>query len=184
MRPFPYHRAYHSLVPSLSLPAQQTKSRARAYLEKRMRLVTTIRQRLAVLALAPVLLAACAQGGSGIDNHPTPTPTPGPIVGEAKIDSANVSVAESNPVQVTVTIAGSVPDSCTTLDPITPQRSTNLFRIQVTTKRPADALCAQVITPFEQNVSLDVAGMQAGIYTVDVNGVTANFTLPKDVPSR
>jgi len=48
------------------------------------------------------------------------------------------------------------------------------------TTRPADAVCAQVVTPFEQTVSLDVAGLKAGTYTVIANCVSDTFELVVD----
>ncbi|MEK9183870.1 MAG: hypothetical protein AAB890_02250, partial [Patescibacteria group bacterium] len=51
------------------------------------------------------------------------------------------------------------------------------FFITITASREADKICAQVITPFEKKILLDVAGLAAGTYTVNVNGVTATFTL-------
>lgn len=42
---------------------------------------------------------------------------------------------------------------------------------------PSDMMCTQVITPFTEEVPLDVAGLAAGSYTVSVNGASAEFTL-------
>jgi len=55
-------------------------------------------------------------------------------------------------------------------------------RIAVTigTTRPADAVCATVLVDFEEVVPVDVLGLPAGTYTVDVNGVLATFTLTVD----
>jgi len=41
-------------------------------------------------------------------------------------------------------------------------------------------MCAQVMTPFEEVVALDVVGLKAGVYTVDVNGVGDTFELQMD----
>jgi inhibitor of cysteine peptidase len=87
---------------------------------------------------------------------------------------------ESFPVQASVNVKGNLPDSCTKIGKITTDREGNTFNVDISTTRPADQMCTQVLTPFEQNVSLDVRGLKKGIYTVKVNGVTATFELPAD----
>ncbi len=54
------------------------------------------------------------------------------------------------------------------------------FFVTITTSRPADAVCAQVMTPFAEVVALDVVGLKTGVYTVDVNGVRDTFELQMD----
>ncbi len=109
-------------------------------------------------------------GQGGVNNQP----------GSAMIDSVEVLILESLPVQVTVNVKGNMPDACTTVDEVTTNREGNTFNIQITTKRPAELMCAQVLTPFEQNIPLDVKGLQKGTYTVNVNGVTETFELAED----
>jgi inhibitor of cysteine peptidase len=41
-------------------------------------------------------------------------------------------------------------------------------------------MCTQIVVPFEESIPLDVVGLPAGTYTVDVNGVTGSFTLDVD----
>jgi hypothetical protein len=52
--------------------------------------------------------------------------------------------------------------------------------VEITTVRDAEAVCAQVLAPFEERIALDVYGLPAGTYTIDVNGVTDSFTLDVD----
>jgi inhibitor of cysteine peptidase len=54
------------------------------------------------------------------------------------------------------------------------------FTINMTTLRDPNLICAQVLTPFEQTIPLDVAGLPAGRYRVVVNGVTAQFDTTKN----
>lgn len=110
----------------------------------------------------------------------TRVPIGATVGGEAMIDSVDVVIMESFPVQVRVNVRGSVSDSCTTVDEVTTTREGNTFNVKITTARPVDAMCAQVITPFEESVSLDVKGLKKGTYTVDVNGVTETFELAAD----
>jgi inhibitor of cysteine peptidase len=103
-----------------------------------------------------------------------------PIIGLALIESIEILILESFPVQVHVRIKGILGDSCTSLHQITQTRVENTFTITVTTTRPTDAVCADIITQFEETVALDVYGLPAGTYTVDVNGVRDTFTLSVD----
>ncbi|GAB4520667.1 MAG: hypothetical protein Fur0018_00390 [Anaerolineales bacterium] len=100
--------------------------------------------------------------------------------GQVFVDQVEIVLMESFPLQAAAIVRGSLSDACTTLSGVDVQRQGNVFRVNLHTERPADAVCAQVLTPFEENVSLDVAGLSAGTYTVDVNGVQRAFTLSVD----
>ena len=103
-----------------------------------------------------------------------------PVPGRALVDSIDVLILESFPVQIHVVAKGHLPDSCTTIDQIVEEQVGDTFRVTITTTRPAEESCAQVLTPFEEAIALDVYGLPAGTYTVDVNGVTGTFTLDID----
>lgn len=118
---------------------------------------------------------------------PTPTaiqPTPAPTAvlqkDLARITDIEILILETFPLQVNVVIKGSFPDSCTTINNITQARQDSIFFVTVSTKRPSDALCAQVITPFEETAALDVLGLKKGIYEVNVNGVVEAFEFKTD----
>jgi inhibitor of cysteine peptidase len=127
------------------------------------------------LTLLLALLAACGPAGEPA----TPTPPAGDGTGLAQVDSIDIVILESFPVQVHVLARGTLPDSCTAIDQISRERDGTTFRVTLTTARSAEA-CAQVLTPFEETIPLDVYGLDAGTYTVDVNGVTGTFTLDID----
>ena len=122
------------------------------------------------------LLAACGPAGEPA----IPTPPGGDDTGLAQVDSIDIVILESFPVQVHVLTRGTLPDSCTTIDQISKERDGTTFRVTLTTAHPEGVACAQVLTPFEENIPLDVYGLDAGTYTVDVNGVTGTFTLDVD----
>ncbi|NLF14167.1 MAG: hypothetical protein GX597_20480 [Anaerolineaceae bacterium] len=101
------------------------------------------------------------------------------------MESIDVLIMESFPVQVNAVVRGTLGDGCTTLDPVTTTREGNTFRIRLTTQRPAEAVCTLALEAFEEVVSLDVLGLPAGVYTVDANGVTETFALAIDnVPAE
>jgi inhibitor of cysteine peptidase len=132
-----------------------------------------------MVALMVSSIVACAQA-----SPPAPAPGRGvdvaPRAGRAQVQSIDILILESFPVQVHVVAKGNHPDSCTATDQLLQEREGNTFRLTLTTTRPEDKMCPQEPVPFEQVIPLDVYGLAAGTYTVDVNGVTGTFTLDID----
>ncbi|MEZ4517594.1 MAG: hypothetical protein R3C44_12465 [Chloroflexota bacterium] len=100
--------------------------------------------------------------------------------GQATVDSIEILILESFPVQVHVIARGNLPDGCTTIDQVISQQDDSVFRVAVTTFRQPDAICTEALVPFEETIPLDVAGLPAGTYQVVVNGVQDSFTLDVD----
>ena len=101
------------------------------------------------------------------------------IMQEAQVDEVEIFILESFPVQVHVIARGELPDSCTEIDEVSIRREGDIFYITITTTRPFDK-GAPVVTPFEEVIPLDVIGLKAGIYTVNVNGVIDTFEFQVD----
>lgn len=119
------------------------------------------------------------------DDTPSPSPTAepladDPVYGEARVESVQVVIMESFPVQVLVTAKGEFPDGCTSIHEVTTEYSDQAFDVLITTVKPGDAVCTEALVPFEESISLDVLGLEAGSYSVDVNGMAASFTLDID----
>jgi inhibitor of cysteine peptidase len=143
-------------------------------------------------ALAGIVLLALAIAGgctSGTDSNPTSipaattvpgaTPTGIGIRGQAKVDSVEVKVTGSAPnAKVQVVARGTLPDGCTKITDISQKRDGNTFTVTLGTYRAPNVMCIQVITPYIETVDLDTTGLTAGTYTVVVNGVSTQFTLP------
>jgi hypothetical protein len=141
-----------------------------------------------------LLLTACTMPASGPDqgtSSETPLPQtqepglPGGGIGDfvsgiAQVDNIQILILESFPVQVNVVVRGNLPDGCTTIDQSLVEKIENQFRVTLTTSRPAEAACTEALVPYEEVISLDVVGLPAGSYTVDVNGVTGTFELAMD----
>ena len=104
----------------------------------------------------------------------------GAAVSLANVNDIEILLLESFPVQIHAVARGEHPDSCTKVDKVVTRHEGDTFFVTITTSRPADAMCAQVMTPFEEVVALDVVGLKAGVYTVDVNGVRDTFELQMD----
>jgi hypothetical protein len=138
------------------------------------------------LLVIGALLAGCGATPAPISTpEPTALPTPPPptggtIHGTAQVDEIEISILESFPVQVAVTARGYLPDGCTSIDTVTQERTGQEIRVTITTTRPADAMCTQALIPFQQAFSVDVLGLPAGTYTVNVNGVSDIFELAVD----
>jgi inhibitor of cysteine peptidase len=104
----------------------------------------------------------------------------GIIEGEATVESLQIMIMESFPVQVNVRVNGYLGDGCTEVGEISSEREEDTFIIRIISVRPADAICTQQLVGLEETIALDVHGLEAGTYTVDVNGVTDTFTLDID----
>lgn len=133
-------------------------------------------------------LAACGGGESDetestpdtATNTPTAVSTDTPIQQEANVDSIEILILESFPVQVNVRARGDLPDGCTTIDTVDTNRSDTTFNITITTLRQTGETCTEALVPFEETIALDVDGLSAGTYAVNVNGITGSFTLQVD----
>ena len=100
--------------------------------------------------------------------------------GTANVESIQIMTLESFPVQIQVTAEGYLPDGCTEIHEIKTEREGNIFNIKISTKRPKNAVCTQAIENFKETIPLEVRGLKAGNYTVNVNGVTGSFELAAD----
>jgi uncharacterized protein YraI len=102
---------------------------------------------------------------------------------KADVQSVEAVVLQTRPIQVNAIARGTLPDAgCTTIAGASQSRNGNTFIIVLTTKVNANVMCAQVITPFEYVIPLDVSSLVPGHYIVDVNGVEGSFDLPASYP--
>lgn len=112
-----------------------------------------------------------------------PTTEPIQETGTAVVESLEVQLLESFPVQGNAILRGYYPDACTVIDSYDQVMAGPTIRLRMTTQRTAEQ-CAQVITPFEQIIPLNIMGLPAGNYDVRVNELVAPFSLAVDnVPS-
>jgi len=110
------------------------------------------------------------------------TPAGDVIQGKAKVEEVEILMMESFPIQVAVIARGNLRDGCTEIDEVNTSydEESKTFSVDITTVRDPDAVCTQALVPFEERIDLDVRGLPAGTYTVDVNGVRETFTFDVD----
>ena len=108
--------------------------------------------------------------------------SPNPSTSLAQVENIRILLLESFPLQVHVVANGYLRDGCEQIDTITSKREDNRFTVQITIQSSAsiDETCTQAIEPFEEIIPLEVNGLKAGVYTVDVNGVTDQFKFETD----
>lgn len=117
-------------------------------------------------------------------NGPLPAPET-PSVTRADVQSVEVQILESFPVEINAIARGQFPDAgCTTIAGVNQSRSGNTFTVTLTTKVDPNAMCSQVITPFEYVIPLDVSSLLPAQYIVNVNGVEATFEIPAIQPTQ
>lgn len=96
------------------------------------------------------------------------------------VENLDLLIMESFPVQVNALVRGSLPDACTFIEGFQQVREGNEIKIRLKIARRPEARCAPQPTPFEQLIPLDVLGLPAGRYTVEVHGVRSSFELAVD----
>jgi hypothetical protein len=135
-----------------------------------------------LVLLASMVLSACGALRRA-DAAPVMGEPPAVEGGEGVfIDSVEILLMESWPLQARALVRGSLADGCTTIEQIVVAREGegNRFEITFVTYRDPDAMCAMALVPFEESVELLIDGLPAGSYTVESHGVSAEFELSAD----
>lgn len=96
------------------------------------------------------------------------------------VNQVEIVIMESMPVQVVVQVSGDLPDGCSELVEPEVVNQENVFLITLSARRPVDVDCTEALEPFTVQIPLDVFGLPAGDYIVDVNGTTRTFNLAID----
>lgn len=103
-----------------------------------------------------------------------------PILGpDAPISNTQMVVQESFPVQVSIMVQGELPDGCTYLNQPVVLRDGRNFYASLTTYQEGE-VCTQALVPYERNISLNVDGLPAGNYSVDINGIMLEFDIEQN----
>jgi inhibitor of cysteine peptidase len=128
--------------------------------------------------LVGVVLSAC-QPAPPVDTPPVDDDY---VYGkDAVVESVDVLLLESFPLQARAVVTGYLPDGCTELVAVNVDRQDDVFLLRLDTRRPAgDVVCTMVLQLIEESVTLDIAGLPAGTYTVIAQDQQAQFTLDVD----
>ena len=150
-------------------------------------------RKLLLFALVAAFLAACSGNlpatelpvntPTSIMVEPTQQPLPGPINnvylpepgdsnfsrGNVFIDSSDLLIMESYPVQIALVLRGHLPTPCNHLRVVAnPPYEQNRIQVEVYSVIDPAETCIQVLEPFEANIGL--GSFPTGHYSVWVNG--------------
>ena len=101
----------------------------------------------------------------------------------AIVEEIEIIMSDSFPVEVDVVAKGYIGnDGCWDIDGVITEKENNIFYIDIITLRDRTPLgeCTQDMQPLEELIPLDVYGVEAGVYEVNVNGVLGSFELYQD----
>ncbi len=91
------------------------------------------------------------------------------VRGNVFIDKKELQVMESDPVQLSLSLAGNLPTPCHQLQyEVSGAEEEGEIRVEVWSVAPADQECIQVLEAFEESISLGTA--KEGSFSVFVNG--------------
>jgi hypothetical protein len=136
-------------------------------------------------AFCILFLAACRTGDDSVTSDtPVQDQPPGPtldvVIGEVQVNRIALNMMESFPIQMSVRVQGVLPDECSEVFAMPQEQAGNTLVLPLISVRDTDEVCAQVSTPFNQVFMVDVLDLPAATYTVDVNGMLADFTFTQD----
>ena len=98
------------------------------------------------------------------------------IIRDMPVTDISVQILESFPLQVHLRVSGYLSDSCTEINEITQRRDDGTIYVHITTKRPRDLFCLQVIADITVNVPIE-GGFLPGRYKAIVNDVEKDFVI-------
>lgn len=137
-----------------------------------------LQPKIIFLMVITILLAAACTRSNKL--NPTETPEKGVVITvDADVKEIQIHATDTYPVQASVTVSGVLPDSCTQIGDAEQDVSGKTIHLTVHMDRPITAVCGEGEVPFEKTYPLDVKGLSAGKYTVDVNEVTASLEIPE-----
>ena len=117
-----------------------------------------------------------AAGGAGNGGDPSGN-APIHATGEAIVESIEIRILESDPLQVQAVVRGQLPDACAFIESTGVSAEGTTFRIRMTTAHQPNQRCAAMLTPFEEVVPLGSPQPATGTYDVRINDLVESFTL-------
>lgn len=146
-------------------------------------MMKTIRMLLTLMVFPGLILSACQsviqpEEATDIPSGTEPTEAAYEYGQRAAVESLDVILLESFPVQAQAIVSGTLPDGCSELHEISVEQQGLRFNLILTTRHLiGDVACTEALVPFEETVDLDIRGLEAGTYTVVAQDKQATFTL-------
>ena len=117
-----------------------------------------------------LLLVACDSDSDGEDEDEN-----GAEGNPAMVDSV---IVEEQMAHKYAVVSGNYPDACTKISDVDQDLDGETFNIGLTTARPEDLACAQMLSSFTVSILLETGGLMPGEYSVSVNdSVTTTFNI-------
>lgn len=134
-----------------------------------------------MLLIFMLILSACAPAATGTPSSEPPAQV---IEGEYQpitVEQVEVEVGVGSPIPVHVIVSGNLPDPCSQVEHTEIKQDGSNFTITLFATPdmggPAVDGCIKDPMPFRMSIPLNVIGLPAGDYTVEVNGSRADFKL-------
>jgi hypothetical protein len=93
------------------------------------------------------------------------------------VDHIAVEVGVGSPIPVQVIVSGNLPDTCAQIELVRQRQEGSNFHMIISTIPSSAEGCIQDTLPFRITIPLNIVNVPAGAYTLEVNGVGADFTL-------
>lgn len=140
-----------------------------------------------IVSIVTLVLSACspftitnAEGEAPtpvVEVELAPTEHTGYQLVQVNEGDVNVEIGVGSPIPVHVDIGAQLPDVCGQVEYVTQKQDGTKFIIELFTIPSTEASCLRDTVPFRMKLPLNVTGLPAGRYSVEVNGVSADFTL-------
>lgn len=120
-----------------------------------------------------------------VDEPASVSPNMSPTVGYQSVNVVDVAVevGVGSPIPVFADIGADLPDRCAQVEFVEVIQDGSLFKIYVGTVPSTDGDCVADTVPFRMKLPLNVVGLPAGSYAVEVNSVRADFALDGETQS-
>lgn len=93
------------------------------------------------------------------------------------VDDVTVEVGVGSPIPVFVHVNGNLPDTCAQVEHMETIQDGSKFIIKLGSIPSNDEGCTQDTLPFRISIPLNVLDLPVGKYSVEVNGVSGDFTI-------
>jgi negative regulator of sigma E activity len=99
---------------------------------------------------------------------------------EVEVNNVKILTVGSNPADFFADVSGLLPDGCSQIGENVQEVNNNTIEVTLYSTGLYDDCSFLNPTPFKEKVSLDVRGVPAGTYFVEVNGVIARGSMTKE----